>query len=184
MIDNIQNEITLQLISTGASERLARSYLPNDAQPSEVEVPTTSTSLINKGKSRQASSLSEESPDTAKSSEPSMSDSSSCLPNELPSSSLPSPPLHSVAVSNDAISVNLEDDTEDDSSDFASYYSCDSWGNGHVSLFSACSRMIDNMKKKNYFAVAIYWDTMPVGDNQENFSTVILQSSTLIFWRS
>ena len=75
-----------------------------------VQVSTTNTSLLNnlKGKNRQASSLSEESLDAAKSSEPRTSDSSSCLPNEPSSSS--NPPLYSVTVS----SVNWEDDLEDD----------------------------------------------------------------------
>jgi len=97
-------------LSTDASKRRARSYLPKNA----AQVPTTNTSEspLNKGESRQASSLSEESPlkhgphsiDTAKSSEsePStgMSDSSSsscqCLPKLPPSTSLP--PLYSEAV--------------------------------------------------------------------------------------
>ena len=130
MLEIIQNENTLQLLSTEASTRKAQSYLPNNAQPSvvEVTVPSSSTSLLNKGKSTHASILSEEPPlengphskktlqfDTGKSSEsdsdPSTSYSSSCLPKELPSSSLP--PLYSEAVGNGAISVNLEDDTED-----------------------------------------------------------------------
>lgn len=123
MIENKRIEITLQLLSTEASTRLAQSYLPNNAQPS-VMVPTTRTSLFNKGKSRQASSLSEESSlengphskkslDTAKSSEsePSTSDLKSYPPNEMPSSSLP--PIYSEAVNNGAISVNSGDDTED-----------------------------------------------------------------------
>jgi hypothetical protein len=100
----------------------AQSYSPNNAQPSVgVPVPTTSTSLPNKGKSPQASSLSEESPlndgphsknslDTTTSSELGTSDSSNCLPNELPSCSLPH--LNSEGDINDAISVNLEDDTD------------------------------------------------------------------------
>ena len=125
MIDNIQNEITLQSLSTDASERQTESYLPNNAQPSVEEVPTTNTSPRNKGKSRQVYSPSEESflkngphskksLDTVKSSEPTTSDSYSRLLNELPFSSLP--PLHSEAASNDAISMNSERDiTEDDS---------------------------------------------------------------------
>lgn len=127
MIDNIRNEITLQSLSTEASSRKAQSYFANNVQPSVEQMPTTSTSLVNKGKSRQTSSLSEESPlknglhskkslDTAKSSVPSTSDSSSCLPNELPSSSLPT--LYSEAVINKgAMSLNSEDDSEDDSAD-------------------------------------------------------------------
>ena len=103
-----------------------------NAQPSGE--PATSTSPPNKGKSRQESSLSEESPlneqpsnkslDTAKSSQPSTSDSvlastGNCLPNESQlSSSLQVPPLYSEAVNDDA-SIYLEDDKEYDSNDVA-----------------------------------------------------------------
>jgi len=118
-----------QRLSTEASRRKIELCLLNNAaaQPSAVRVPATSTSLLNKGKSRQESSLSEESPlengphsknflDTAKSSQPSTSDSNSYLLNEPQlSSSLQVPPLYSEA--DGAISVNLEDDTEDDSND-------------------------------------------------------------------
>ena len=120
MIDNMQNEITLQYLSTEASTRRAQSYLPINA--AEVSTTNTSESLLSKGKSLpQASSLSEVSPLTnephsidtasAKSSEPStgMSDSSS----RPPSTSLP--PLYSEAVSSGATRVNSEDDMEDDS---------------------------------------------------------------------
>lgn len=129
LIDNIKNEITLQLLSTEASERKARLCLSNtgNVQPS-VQVPTTpSASLLNKGKSRQLSSLSEESPlqngshsmksldtEPEKSSGPSTSDASGCLLNELPSSESSHLPLYSEADISDAISVNLEDDTEGD----------------------------------------------------------------------
>ena len=131
MIENIPNEIALQLLSTETSMR--KIQLSRDsAQPSGV--PATSTSPLNKGKSRQESSLSEESPlneqpsnkslDTAKSSQPSTSGSleSSCLPNEpllQPSSSLQVPPLYSEAVNDGDISINLEDDKEDDWNDMA-----------------------------------------------------------------
>ena len=101
------------MLSTEASARKLRSFSPNNAQPSAGEVPTTSTSLSNKGKSRQESKLSEEwalknGPhskksldtlvDTAKSSEPSTSDSSNVL-------------------NNGAIRVNLEDTQDDSDSD-------------------------------------------------------------------
>lgn len=138
-IDNIQNEITLQYLSTEASTRRASesySSSPNNSQPSVVRVPTTSSSPLDKGKSRQSSSLSEVSEesqlmnhdephsisslDTAASLEPGpstgvmMSDSSSCLTNELPpSTSLP--PLYSEAANIGAINVSSEDDSEDDS---------------------------------------------------------------------
>ena len=106
-----------------------------ESEPSAVQVPATSTSPLNKGKSRQDSSLSEDSLlpvngphsknflDTAKSSQSSTSDSlassGSCLPNEpQTSSSFQDPPLYSESEGdNDAISVNLEDDTDDDSND-------------------------------------------------------------------
>ena len=104
----------------------------NNAQPSGE--PAMSTSPPNNGKSRQESSLSEESPlneqpsnkspDTAKSSQPSTSGSleSSCLPKEpllQPSSSLQVPPLYSEAVNDGDISFNWEDDKEDDWNDMA-----------------------------------------------------------------
>ena len=105
----------------------------NNAQPSGEPATSTQASPPNNGKSRQESSLSEESPlneqpsnkspDTAKSSQPSTSSSleSSCLPNEpllQPSSSLQVPPLYSEAVNDGDIS-NLEDDKEDDWNDMA-----------------------------------------------------------------
>ena len=107
----------------------------NNAQPSGEPATSTQASPPNNGKSRQESSLSEESPlneqpsnkspDTAKSSQPSTSGSleSSCLPNDSepllqPSSSLQVPPLYSEAVNDGDIS-NLEDDKEDDWNDMA-----------------------------------------------------------------
>ena len=120
----------MQYLSTEASSKKLESCY--NAQKSAVQVPATSTSPLNKGKSRQESSLSEESLlDTAKSSESSTSDSlassGSCLPNELqtssshnsdhplPSSSRQDPPLYSESEGdNDAISVNLEDDSDCD----------------------------------------------------------------------
>ena len=119
--------------------------MPNNAQTSAervppqtsaVRVPATSISEIslhNKGKSRQETSLSEESPlmnrphwkkflDTAKSSQPSTSDSvlastGNCLPNESQlSSSILVLTLHSEAV-NDEANVDLREDKEDDSND-------------------------------------------------------------------
>ena len=124
--------------------------LLNNAEPSAAaqEPATSTTTLLNKGKSREECSLSKGSPlkngphskkffDTAKLSQPSTSDllasSGSCLPNEsqtsfsrnsdhpLPSPSLQDLPLYSESEGdNDAIlSVNLEDDTEDDSNDVA-----------------------------------------------------------------
>ena len=148
MIESIHNEISLQGLSTEASTRRVRLCLLNNAQTSAVQVPATSTSPLNKGKSRQESSLSEESLlpvngphsknflDTAKSSQLSTSDSlassGSCLPNEpqtssshnsdhpLPSSSLQDPPLYSESEGDDdATSVNSEDDTDDESNDMA-----------------------------------------------------------------
>ena len=106
----------------------------NNAQPSGE--PAMSTSPPNNGKSRQESSLSEESPlndqpsnkspDTSKSSQPSTSGSleSSCLPNDSepllqPSSSLQVPPLYSEAINDGDISFNLEDDKEDGWNDVA-----------------------------------------------------------------
>ena len=43
MIENRQNEINLQRLSTEASTRKAESYLPNNEQPSAVQVPATSS---------------------------------------------------------------------------------------------------------------------------------------------
>ena len=94
-----------------------------NAEPSAVQVPATSTSPLNKGKSRQESTLSEESPRPSTSD--SLASSGSCLSNEPQTSSshnsdhpLPrqDPPLYSESEGdNDAISFNLEDETDDDS---------------------------------------------------------------------
>ena len=148
MIENIHNENSLQDLSTEASARKVRKCLLNDAQASAVQEPATSTvTLLNKGKSREECRLSKESPlkngphsklffDIAKLSQPSTSvllaSSGSCLPNApqtpssrnsdhpLPSSILQDPSLYSESEGdNDAISVNLEDDTEEDSNDVA-----------------------------------------------------------------
>ena len=128
MIENKHNEISLQDLSTEASARKLRLCLLNNAQTSAVHVPATSTSPQNKGKSRQESSLSEESPRPSTSGP--LASSGSCLPNKpqtlsshnsdhpLPSPGLQVPPLYSEREGdNDAISVNSEDDTEDDSND-------------------------------------------------------------------
>jgi len=87
--------------------------LPDDEQPSAVPVPATSTSLHKKGKSRQESSLSEESP--LENGPHSIKFLDTNEPQLSPS--LQVPPLYSEAV-NDGASVNLEDD-EDDSKDMA-----------------------------------------------------------------
>ena len=119
MIEDIHNENSLQGLSTGASKRKLQSYRP-----------ATSTSPLNKGKSRQESTLSEESP--RQSTSDSLASSGSCLSNELqtssghnrdhplPSSSLQDPPLYTESEGDDdATSVNSEDDTDDESNDMA-----------------------------------------------------------------
>jgi hypothetical protein len=108
------NEITLQSISTKASMRKARWGQSHSAQSSGVWVPaTTDSSLLNNGRSRQASSVGEEPLlenathlgnllGIAESSGSSTSDSNNCLPaNELPSTS--HPPVYSEAVNDGGI---------------------------------------------------------------------------------
>ena len=135
MIENIQNEIALQYLSTEASARkLLR--LRDNAQTSAAQEPATSTatSQLNKGKFREECSLSKESPlkngphskkfyDTAKLSQPStLASSGSYLPNEPQTSSiLRDPPLYSESEGENesAINVSLEDETGDDSNNIA-----------------------------------------------------------------